>query len=72
MSEFVEAVRASLTEEWQSTRRIADSVPQRGVTSNTHLSSIGRVLRLMERDGLVEGRLVPTVHGRDKEWRLKG
>lgn len=71
MSVFTDAVRASLTSEWRSTREIADGISVRGVSDNSHLSSVGRVLRLLEHDGLAEGRLVPTIHGRSKEWRLR-
>lgn len=71
MSEFTEAVRSSLDSEWRSTREIADGIPARGVSDSSRLSSVGRVLRVMERDGLAEGRMVPTVHGASKEWRLR-
>ncbi len=69
MSSFTEAVRSSLTSEWRTTREIADAIPARGVSHNSHMSNVCRVLRLMVRDGLAEGRMVRTGRGATKEWR---
>lgn len=72
MSEFADAVRSSLTDEWRSTREIASGIPMsRGIAEETHRMEVCRVLRRMERDGLAEGRLVQLRHGRAKEWRSR-
>ena len=72
MSEFTDAVRSSLTDEWRSTREIASGIPMsRGIAEETHRMEVCRVLRRMERDGLAEGRVVRPGHGKGKEWRLK-
>ncbi len=71
MSGFTEAVMAELDAEWRSTREIAGRIPTRGVSDNSHMTNVGRVLRKAERDGLAEGRMVPAPHGRDKQWKRR-
>lgn len=72
MSVFTEAVLRELSPEWRSTREIADSVPVRGVSDNSHMSNVGRTLRKAVRDGLAEGRAHRDPRGYVwKEWRLR-
>ena len=63
MSVFTEAVLRELSPEWRSTRQIADSIPVRGVSDNSHMSNVGRALRKAARDGLAEGRRVRGPRG---------
>lgn len=63
MSVFTDAVKEALTFEWRSTREIADGIPVRGVSDNSHMSNVGRALRKAVRDGLAEGRRVKGPRG---------
>ena len=52
MSELAEAVARAVTDEWQSTRQIADGIPDgRGVTHASHVMAVRKHLNRMKRHG---------------------
>ena len=53
MSEFIQAVLASLTDEWRSTREIADGLPRTG-RANPLVPHVFKVLSGAERAGVAE------------------
>lgn len=64
MSDFTDAVRAAVTDEWRTTRQIADSL---GLESTSH---VARTLRSEARWGVVELDEGRDAHGRrEYRWR---
>lgn len=58
MSELAEAVAQAVTSEWQSTRQIADSIPDgRGVTHDSHIMAVRKHLNRMARHGEIIERM---------------
>lgn len=52
MSELAEAVAQAVTDEWRSTRQIADGIPDgRGVTHASHVMAVRKHLNRMKRHG---------------------
>ena len=68
MSELTEAIRAALTEDWQSTRQIADQIEgiRNPYATNTECARVYKVLLSDAKYGLVEMQRVK----RDTLWRL--
>lgn len=71
MSELAEAVARAVTSEWQSTRQIADSIPDgRGVTHDSHVMAVRKHLNRMLRHGEVAERM-ETQDGKVRAfWRI--
>lgn len=71
MSDRGDAVRSALTEDWQSTREIADAVPEsRGCAPASHLVAVYKHLGRLAKLGEAEHRVAPS--GRPQaEWRLR-
>lgn len=74
MSDFGDAVRSALTEEWQDTNEITMKCPRKGyIDYRGFRGHVYHYLRRMVRDGIAEVR---TVGGKGRaavinEWRLK-
>lgn len=64
MSDFTESVRAAVTDEWQTSRQIADAL---GLESTVN---VARLLRSDVRFGIVELSEGRDAHGR-KEYRWR-
>lgn len=71
MSELAEAVSLAVTTEWQSTREIADSIPQgRGLARDSHVMSVRKHLNRMARHGEVLERTEVQDGKLRAFWRL--
>lgn len=70
MSEATDSIRASLTDEWQSTKEIIEKVRMRG-DRNCRASKVYRILQSDAKYGLVELKVVEEgPSGRRAMWRL--
>lgn len=70
VSEFTEAVRASLTPEWRTTREIADGMAGRRADPMAR-SHVYKVLNKLARRGVAEKRTAMGDGFRQSWWRLK-
>ena len=70
MSEFAEAVRAAVTEDWLTTTEIMMKVPA-GRRVNSPRSHVYKHLYNLARSGIVEHEARMTPHGPRAYWRLR-
>lgn len=64
-----EDIRALLTDEWQTTRAIADRVPAGKGTDAARVQAVRRVLDSEFRFGMAERRMAKSRGVRTWEWR---
>ena len=69
MTEATDAIKASITHEWQTTRQIVESCGVQG--NRRYLMNVAyRILKSDHNFGLVERRILPGRGFRQIEWRL--
>ena len=71
MSDLAEAVAKAVTDEWRSTRQIADGIPEgRGLAKDSHVMSVRKHLNRMARHGEVI-EMTEVVDGKVRAfWRV--